>query len=53
MKDERRERLRSNKVYQAMEGLTRYMDRYYLDALIVLLAWLLFTFGSYLLSLVS
>jgi len=34
MKDERRERLRSNKVYQAMEGLTRYMDRYYLDALI-------------------
>lgn len=34
MKDERRDRLRSNKVYQAMEGLTRYMDRYYLDALI-------------------
>ncbi len=31
---ERRERLMSNKVYQAMEGLTRYMDRYYLDALI-------------------
>ena len=23
-----------NKVYQAMEGLTRYMDRYYLDALV-------------------
>jgi len=29
-----RERLKNNKVYQAMEGLTRYMDRYYLDALI-------------------
>jgi hypothetical protein len=37
-KDEKRElrnqRLMDNRVYQAMEGLTRYMDRYYLDALI-------------------
>ena len=37
-KDEKRQlqrqRLMENKVYQAMEGLTRYMDRYYLDALI-------------------
>ena len=34
-KDERRrQRLMGNKVYQAMQGLTRYMDRYYLDALI-------------------
>ena len=37
-KDEKRElqrqRLMDNKVYQTMEGLTRYMDRYYLDALI-------------------
>ena len=36
-KDEKRElqrkRLMDNKVYQAMGGLTRYMDRYYLDAL--------------------
>lgn len=24
----------NNKAYQAMDGLTRYMDRYYLDALI-------------------
>ncbi len=31
---ERRQRLKSNKLYQTMEGLTRYMDRYYLDALI-------------------
>ena len=30
----RRQRLMDNKVYQSMEGLTRYMDRYYLDALI-------------------
>ena len=30
----RRQRLMDNKVYQTMEGLTRYMDRYYLDALI-------------------
>ena len=29
-----RQRLMDNKVYQAMEVLTRYMDRYYLDALI-------------------
>ena len=37
-KDERRQqqrrRLMENKAYQAMSGLTRYMDRYYLDALI-------------------
>ena len=37
-KDEKRQmqrqRLTGNKAYQAMEGLTRYMDRYYLDALI-------------------
>lgn len=31
---QRRKRLMDNKVYQAMEGLTRYMDRYYLDALV-------------------
>ena len=30
----RRQRLMNNKAYQTMEGLTRYMDRYYLDALI-------------------
>ena len=29
-----RQRLMDNKVYQAMESLSRYMDRYYLDALI-------------------
>lgn len=29
-----RKRLMENKAYQTMEGLTRYMDRYYLDALI-------------------
>ena len=29
-----RQRLMENKVYQTMEGVTRYMDRYYLDALI-------------------
>jgi hypothetical protein len=37
-KDEKRalqrQRLMDNKVYQAMGNLTRYMDRYYLDALI-------------------
>ncbi len=37
-KDEKRElrrkRLMGNKVYQTMNVLTRYMDRYYLDALI-------------------
>ena len=31
---QRRKRLMDNKAYQAMQGLTRYMDRYYLDALI-------------------
>ena len=29
----RRKRLMANKVYQAMGSVTRYMDRYYLDAL--------------------
>jgi len=37
-KDEKRElrrkRLMENKAYQTMDNLTRYMDRYYLDALI-------------------
>ncbi len=37
-KDEKRElrrkRLMDNKAYQTMYGLTRYMDRYYLDAVI-------------------
>ena len=37
-KDEKRElrrkRLMENKAYQTMNSLTRYMDRYYLDALI-------------------
>ena len=37
-KDEKRElrrkRLMENKAYQTMNGFTRYMDRYYLDALI-------------------
>ncbi|MBR1389439.1 MAG: DUF4112 domain-containing protein [Prevotella sp.] len=37
-KDEKRQlqrqRLMGNRAYQAMQGLTRYMDRYYLDALI-------------------
>ena len=37
-KDEKRQlqrkRLMDSKAYQTMEGLTRYMDRYYLDALI-------------------
>lgn len=37
-KDEKRQlqrqRLMDNKAYQTMQGLTRYMDRYYLDALI-------------------
>ena len=31
---QRRKRLMDNRAYQAMQGLTRYMDRYYLDALI-------------------
>ena len=31
---QRRHRLMDNRAYQTMEGLTRYMDRYYLDALI-------------------
>ena len=46
-----------------MEGLTRYMDRYYLDALIgvipgwgdaiALMIWMLISFGSYIYSLVT
>ena len=32
-----RQRLMDNKAYQTMEGLTRYMDQYYLDALIGLI----------------
>jgi len=31
---QRRKRLMDNKVYKTMQGLSRYMDRYYLDALI-------------------
>ena len=31
---QRRQRLMDNKAYQTMSNLTRYMDRYYLDALI-------------------
>ncbi len=30
----RRKRLKENKAYQTMESLTRFMDRFYLDALI-------------------
>ena len=30
---QRRKRLMDNKAYQTMQGLSRYMDRYYLDAL--------------------
>ena len=30
---QRRQRLMENKVYQTMQRLSRYMDRYYLDAL--------------------
>ena len=33
-KELQRQRLMGNKVYQAMDGLTRYLDRYHLDALI-------------------
>ena len=29
---ERRQRLMDSRAYQTMEGLTRYMDRYYLAA---------------------
>jgi len=32
-RDGQRQRLMDNKVYQAMGNLTKYMDRYYLDAL--------------------
>ena len=31
---QRRKRLMDNKAYKMMQGLSRYMDRYYLDALI-------------------
>ena len=60
---QRRQRLMDNKAYQTMAGLTRYMDRYYQDALIgvipgwgdaiALMIWLLISFGSYLYSLVT
>ena len=33
-KELQRQRLMGNKAYQAMDGLTRYLDRYHLDALI-------------------
>ena len=33
-RQQRRKRLMDNKTYQTMQGLSRYMDRYYLDALI-------------------
>ena len=36
-KELQRQRLMENKAYQTMQGLTRYMDRYYLDALIGLI----------------
>jgi len=32
--ERQRQRLTSNRAYQTMQSLTRYMDRYYLDALI-------------------
>lgn len=32
-REQQRARLMENKAYQAMNGLTKYMDRYYLDAL--------------------
>ena len=38
--ERQRQRLIENKAYQTMERLTRYMDRYYLDALIgVIPSW--------------
>jgi hypothetical protein len=33
-RQQRRKRLMDNKAYQTIQGLSRYMDRYYLDALI-------------------
>lgn len=33
-RQQQRQRLMDNKAYRVMRGLTRYMDRYYLDALI-------------------
>ena len=33
-REARRKRLMDNRAYQTMDSLTRYMDRYYLDALI-------------------
>ena len=36
---QRRKRLMDNRAYQTMQGLTRYMDRYYLDALIGIPGW--------------
>ena len=39
-RQQRRKRLMDNKTYQTMQGLSRYMDRYYLDALIgVIPSW--------------
>jgi len=35
--EQQRRRLMENKAYQAMDGLTKYMDKYYLDALFGLL----------------
>ena len=32
-REQQRKRLMENKIYQTMDGLTKYMDRYYLDAL--------------------
>ena len=34
---QRRARLMDNKVYQSMQSLTRYLDRFYLDAVIGLI----------------
>ena len=34
---QRRARLMDNQVYQSMQSLTRYMDRFYLDAVIGLI----------------
>ncbi len=33
-REQQRKRLMDNKAYQTMKGLTKYMDRYYLDALL-------------------
>ena len=36
-RQQQRQRLLGNRVYKAMDDLTRYMDRYYLDALVGLI----------------